>query len=105
MLNGTYAYDEYHLNVFKILGENKVPKELNIFYEIKNYNTNIKFSLYKAVLFNRISIFKTWLREGNMNYFHLPLFTNIQLFIYCIKMHFSKCIFVKNIMEKMTMLK
>ena len=102
MLKGTYVYDEYHLKVFDILGKNRVPKELNIFYEIQNYNKNIKFNLYKEVLFNRISLFKTWLKEGNMKCYHLPLFTNIELFMYCIKMHFSQKYYGENDYSKVT---
>ena len=102
MLKGTYDYDEYHLKVFDILGKNRVPKELNIFYEIQNYNKNIKFNLYKEVLFNRISLFKTWLKEGNMKCYHLPLFTNIELFMYCIKMHFSQKYYGENDYSKVT---
>ena len=96
MLEGKYAYDEYHLKSFEILGKSKVPKELNIFYEIQNFNKNIKFPLFKNVLLNRISIFKEWLREGKMNCYHLPLFTNIELFIYCIKMHFCQKYYGEN---------
>ena len=102
MLEGKYAYDEYHLKSFEILGKSKVPKELNIFYEIQNFNKNIKFPLFKNVLLNRISIFKEWLREGKMNCYHLPLFTNIELFIYCIKMHFCQKYYGENDYSKVT---
>ena len=102
MLEGTYAYDDYHIQAFEILSKGKVPKELNVFYEIKNFNKNIKFTLYKEVLQNRISLFKTWLKEGKMNYFHLPLLTNFELFIYCIKMHFSQKYYGENDFAKVT---
>ena len=49
MLEGNFTYDDYHLKVFEILGRGKVPKELNIFYEMKYFNKNIRFSLYKDV--------------------------------------------------------
>ena len=40
MLEGKYSYDEYHLRTFEILKKGKVPKELNIFYEIQKFNKN-----------------------------------------------------------------
>ena len=102
MLEGKYSYDEYHLRTFEILKKGKVPKELNIFYEIQKFNKNIKFPLFKNVLLNRISIFKQWLREGKMNCYHLPLFTNPELFIYCIKMHFCQKYYGENDYSKVT---
>ena len=101
-LEGKYAYDEYHLKVFDILSKGKVPKELNIFYEIQNFNKNLKFSLFKNVLLNSISLFRSWLKEGKMNCYHLPLFTNIELFIYCIKMHFCQKYYGENDYSKIT---
>ena len=102
MLERKYAYDEYHLKTFDILGKGKIPKELNIFYEVQNFNKNLKFPLYKSVLLNRISLFREWLKEGKMNCYHLPLFTNIELFIYCIKMHFSQKYYGENDYAKVT---
>ena len=102
MLEGKYAYDDYHLSVFEILGRGKVPKELNIFYDINYFNRNIRFSLYKDVLLNRISIFKKWLSDGTLKCFHLPLFTNIDLFIYSVKMHFCRKYYGENDYSKIT---
>ena len=102
MLEGKYTYDDYHLSVFEILGKGKVPKELNIFYDMNYFNRNIRFSLYKDVLLNRISIFKKWLSDGTLKYFHLPLFTNIELFIYSIKMHFCRKYYGENDYSKIT---
>ena len=82
MLEGSCSYDNYHLNVLTILNKGKVPKELNIFSDIKYFNKNIKFSIYKEVLQNRISIFQKWLSDGSMKYYHLPFFSNINLFMY-----------------------
>ena len=102
MLEGKYAFDDYHLKVFDILSKGRVPKEINILYEIQNFNKNLKFPLYKTVILNRISLFKTWLKEGKMNCYHLPLFTNVELFIYCIKMHFCQKYYGENDYSKVT---
>ena len=102
MLEGKFEYDDYHFKVFEILGRGRVPKEINIFYDINYFNRNIRFSLYKEVLLNRISIFKNWLRYGSMKYFHLPLFSNIELFIYSIKMHFCRKYYGDNDYSKVT---
>ena len=102
MLEGNFTYDDYHLKVFEILGRGKVPKELNIFYEMKYFNKNIRFSLYKDVLENRISIYKKWLSDGSMKYYHLPIFTNIELFMNSIKMHFCRKYYGENDYAKIT---
>ena len=102
MLEGKFAFDDYHFKVFEILGRGRVPKEVNIFYDINYFNKNIKFSLYKEVLLNRISILKQWLRDGNMKYFHLPIFSNIELFIYTIKMYFCRKYYGENDYAKVT---
>ena len=102
MLEGKYSYDDYHLQVFEILGKGKVPKELNIFYDIDNFNRNIRFSLYKDVLLNRITIFKKWLSDGSLKYYHLPLFNNIELFIHSLKMNFCRKYYGENDYAKIT---
>ena len=102
MLEGKYAYDDYHIKVFEILGKGKAPKELNIFYDINYFNKNIRFSLYKEVLLNRISTFKQWLREGSLKYYHLPFFNNVELFIYTLKMHFCRKYYGENDYAKIT---
>ena len=102
MLEGKFAYDNYHFNIFEVLGKGRVPKELNIFYDINHFNRNIKFSLYKEVLLNRISIFKKWLSDGNLKYYHLPLFNNIELFIYTLKMNFCRKYYGENDYSKIT---
>ena len=40
--------------------------------------------------------------DGILNCFHLPLFTNIELFIYCIKMHFCQKYYGENDYSKVT---
>ena len=102
MLEGSCSYDNYHLNVLEILNKGKVPKELNMFSDTKHFNKNIKFSIYKEVLQNRISIFKKWLSDGSMKYYHLPLFSNINLFMYSIKMHFCRKYYGENDYAKIT---
>ena len=102
MLEGKLAYDNYHINVFEILGKGKVPKELNVFYDINYFNRNIRFSLYKEVLLNRISIFKQWINNGSLKYYHLPVFSNIDLFIYTLKMHFCRKYYGENDYAKIT---
>ena len=102
MLEGSCSYDNYHLNVLEILNKGKVPKELNMLSDTKHFNKNIKFSIYKEVLQNRISIFKKWLSDGSMKYYHLPLFSNINLFMYSIKMHFCRKYYGENDYAKIT---
>ena len=102
MLEGKFYYDFYHIESFEILDKDNVPKELNIYYDIQGFNKNISFPVYKEILNNRISIFRNWLSEGSLNCYHLPLFNNLELFFYTIKMHFCRKYYGENDFAKVS---
>ena len=54
------------------------------------------------IIQKRISLFKEWIRNGNLNYYHLPIFSNVELFIYCLKMNFCRKYYGDNDYSKIT---
>jgi len=45
---------------------------------------------------------KDWLKEGNLNCYHLPIFTNLELFIHTLKMNFCRKYYGENDFSKIT---
>jgi hypothetical protein len=54
------------------------------------------------IIENRINTFKNWLKDGELECYHLPIFTNIELFFHCLKMNFCKKYYGENDYSKIT---
>ena len=102
MINGELNYKVEFFEIFKCLNENKVPPLLNIYNDIQFLNTPLNVNTYLKIIKNRLSLYKEWLREGNLKYYHLPLFSNDKLFIYSIKTHFCRKYYGDNDYSKIT---
>ena len=111
MINGERLYNNLYYNNFLILNKDLIPFELNIINinenieenpinKINNNNLNIK-SFIRIITY-RIKLFKSWLKEGYLRYYHLPLFHNIQLFFNDLRIHFCKKYYGENDYSKIT---
>ena len=100
MIQGKINYNNQYYNLLKYLNDGKIPPILNIYNNINYLNIEHNINNYLKIIENRINIFKIWLRDGELEYYHLPIFTNIELFFHCLKMNFCK-----NFMEKMILVK
>ena len=102
MLKGELNYKKEFEEIFKYLNDNKVPSILNIYNNIKYLDVPLNINTYMKIIQNRISLYKEWLREGNLNYYHLPIFTNIELFLHSLKMNFCRKYYGDNDYSKIT---
>jgi hypothetical protein len=50
----------------------------------------------------RINTYKNWLKDGFLNYYHLPIFHNIEVFINDLKIYFSRKFYGENDYSKVT---
>ena len=102
MIKGDIKFNDDYYIIFKYLHEDKIPPLLNIYNGINYLNIEHDINIYLKIIEHRANIFKTWLREGKMECYHLPAFTNIELFIHCLKMNFSKKYYGENDYSKVT---
>ena len=109
MLTGERLYNNFYYNNFEKINKDLIPIEFNIL----NMNENIdkeynkdenkwNIDLFKKIIIYRINLFKTWLKNGCLKYYHLPLFYNIQIFLNDLKMHFSRKYYGENDYSKIT---
>ena len=102
IIKGEFNYKKEFFDIFNALNKSCVPSILNIYNDISYLNTPLNISKYMKIIKNRISLYKEWLRGGCLNCYHLPIFTNIQLFIYCLKMNFCRKYYGDNNYSKIT---
>ena len=102
IVKGEIYYKTEFVEVFKYLNENNVPTLLNIYNNIKYLNISLNVNVYIKIIKNRISLYKEWLKEGNLNCYHLPIFTNVELFIHSLKMNFCRKYYGENDYSKIT---
>ena len=113
MITGERLYNNLYYKNFKILNKDLIPPDINILNMNenieKNYdNDNIEsdkiwtFELFKKIINYRINLFKSWLKEGCLKCYHLPLFDNIQLFLNDLKIQFCKKYYGENDYSKVT---
>ena len=102
MIKGEYNYKKEFFDIFNELNNNCVPAILNIYNDISYLNIPLNINKYMKIINNRITLYKEWLREGNLKYYHLPIFTNIELFIYSLKMNFCRKYYGDNDYSKIT---
>ena len=112
MITGERIYSNLFYNNFKLLNNDIIPFDFNILNMNENidkdYNddedneNNWSFDTFKKIINYRIHLFKTWLKDGFLKCYHLPLFYNIQLFINDLKIHFSKKYYGENDYSKIT---
>ena len=102
MAKGELNYKIEFWEIFNDLSNNKVPPILNIYNNISFLNIPLNVNSYLKIIKSRISLYKEWLREGNLNYYHLPIFTNIELFIHSLKMNFCRKYYGENDFSKIT---
>ena len=102
MIKGELNYNYDYYQSINILNEGKIPPILNIYNNIDYLNINQNINIYIKIIENRISYYKKWIKDGQLQFYHLPIFTNIQLFIYCLKMNFSRKYYGENNYSKIT---
>ena len=102
MIKGEINYKNEYIEIFKCLNDNNVPTILNIYNEIKYLNIPLNVIVYIKIIKNRISLYKDWLKEGKLNHYHLPMFTNVELFIHTLKMNFCRKYYGENDFSKIT---
>ena len=102
MIKGKINYNNEYYKILNYLNEDKIPPLLNIYNNINYLNINHNINTYIKIIENRINIFKKWLKDGFLECYHLPIFTNIELFFHCLKMHFSRKFYGENDYSKVT---
>ena len=102
MIKGKFNYKNEYLDIFSNLNESKIPKILNIYNGINYLDVPLHYKTYVKVIKNRISMYKSWLKEGKLEYYHLPIFDNVKLFIHSLKMNFCKKYYGENEYSKVT---
>jgi len=102
MIKGEINYKKEYFEIFSCLSENNVPAILNIYNDIKYLNIPLNVMVYIKIVKHRISLYKDWLKEGNLNCYHLPIFTNVELFIHSLKMNFCRKYYGENDFSKIT---
>ena len=102
MITGKTNYSNEYYEIFKILSDGKIPQLLNIYNDIDYLNQNVSYKVYKNIILNRTKFYKEWLKEGFLNYYHLPIIKNHELFFYCIKLFFCKKYYGENDYSKVT---
>ena len=102
MIKGELNYKNEFFDIFNELNKNCVPAILNIYNDISYLNIPLNINKYMKIINNRITFYKEWLREGHLKYYHLPIFTNIELFIYSLKMNFCRKYYGENDFSKIT---
>ena len=102
IVKGEINYKTEFAEIFNYLNGNNVPPLLNIYNNIKYLNIPLNVNTYIKIIKNRISIYKQWLKEGNLNCYHLPIFTNVELFIHSLKMNFCRKYYGENDYSKIT---
>ena len=102
MIKGKTNYNNEYYKIIKYLNDDKIPPLLNIYNNINYLNIPHNINFYLKIIENRINIYKTWLRDGQLECYHLPVFTNIELFFHCLKMNFSKKYYGENDYSKVT---
>ena len=102
MIKGEFNYKKEFFDIFNELNRNCVPTILNMYNDISYLNTSLNINKYMKIIKNRISLFKEWLREGSLKYYHLPIFTNVELFILSLKMNFCRKYYGENDYSKIT---
>ena len=102
IVKGEINYKTEFAEIFNYLNGNNVPPLLNIYNNIKYLNIPLNVNIYIKIIKNRISIYKQWLKEGNLNCYHLPIFTNVELFIHSLKMNFCRKYYGDNDYSKIT---
>ena len=102
MINGNINYNEKYYEIFSSLNEGKIPKILNIYNNFEYSNININIDNYLEFISKRIDIFKNWLKDGQLEYYYLPIFINIELFFHSLKMNFCRKYYGENDYSKIT---
>ena len=109
MIKGEKFYNNLFYNSFKMLNNDLIPINFNILNlnehinkDNDNNENNWSVDLFKRIVIYRINLFKTWLKDGHLKCYHLPLFDNIHLFINDIKIHFCKKYYGENDYSKIT---
>ena len=102
MINGNINYNIEYYKIFSFLSQGKIPQILNIYNKFDNFNNNINIDNYLEFISKRINIFKNWLRDGQLEYYYLPIFTNIELFFHSLKMQFSRKYYGENDYSRIT---
>jgi hypothetical protein len=91
-----FYYDECELNniyfeALTALNKNQTPFAFidnKIFKHINKHKYTI--DIWKKILTSRFDNLRLWIKEGYLEIYHLPLFTNINLFFSRIKVHFIR---------------
>ena len=113
MINGERLYNNFYYKNFELLNKDLIPNDFNIINtnetisqkseSNKNDNeTNWDIKLFKKIMIYRIKLFKAWLKDGCLKFYHLPLFHNIHLFLNDLKMHFCRKYYGENDYSKVT---
>ena len=111
MITGERIYNNLFYKNFQNLNDDLIPTDFNIL----NMNENIEkdydndcngdlwtIELFKKIIIYRIYLYKTWLKDGALKCYHLPMFYNIQIFINDLKIHFSRKYYGENDYSKVT---
>ena len=102
MITGKIYYNKEYYKILNYLNEDKIPPLLNVYNNINYLNINHNINIYMKIIDNRINNFKKWLKNGFLECYHLPIFTNIELFFHCLKMNFSRKYYGENDFSKVT---
>ena len=70
----------------------KLNKKLTptILIDGKIFKEPIEIKVWKSIIQNRMSLLKQWIKDGGLEIYHLPLFTNPKLFFNCLRMYFGR---------------
>ena len=113
MINGERLYNNFYYQNFELLNKGLIPNDFNIINtnetisqkseSNKNDNeNNWDIKLFKKIMIYRIKLFKAWLKDGCLAFYHLPLFHNIHLFLNDLKMYFCRKYYGENDYSKVT---
>ena len=113
MINGERLYNNFYYKNFELLNKGLIPNDFNIINNNetifqksesnKNDNkNNWDIKLFKKIMKYRIKLFKAWLKDGCLEFYHLPLFHNINLFLNDLKMYFCRKYYGDNDYSKVT---
>ena len=113
MINGERLYNNFYYQNFELLNKGLIPNDFNIINtnetisqkseSNKNDNeNNWDIKLFKKIMTYRIKLFKAWLKDGCLEFYHLPLFHNIHLFLNDLKMYFCRKYYGENDYSKVT---
>ena len=112
MINGERLYSNFYYKNFVLLNKGLMPNDFNILNSNETTSQNSKsnndkennwdIKLFKKTMVYRIKLFKTWIKDGCLKFYHLPLFHNINLFLNDLKMHFCRKNYAENDYSKIT---